>query len=192
RPSKRMQTFRPFSTTDSWSLTNSTCRRASSRSYFFRFSLPLASGASFLASVLSISVIEPSHRLCLARGARGHFLDPVLENVTGLTLHNLADLLERFEVYSLHFARFSIQPFLRNSLSYVCKLGTRAGCRSALSAHLSASIWSRANTAQDALKRSFQLSSSSCPRNNTLLTGASRPLEKTSQLRTGPPTPAIP
>src|SRR5215471_2727007 len=95
RPSKRMQTFRPFSTTDSWSLTNSTCRRASSRSYFFRFSLPLASGASFLASVLPISVIELSHRLCLK------------------------------------FSRFSGIHCLTSA-----SLELRAGCRSALSAHL--------------------------------------------------------
>src|SRR5215510_7368571 len=114
RPSKRMQTFRPFSTTDNWSLTNSTCRRPSSRSYFFRFSLPLASGASFLASVLSISVIELSHRLCL------------------------------------QFSRFSGIHCLTSA-----SLELRAGCRSALSAHLSASIWGRANTAQDVLKRPF-------------------------------------
>src|SRR5215510_14732149 len=42
----------------------------------------------------------------LIRGVRGHFLDPVLENITGLTLQNLADLLERFEAHSFHFARF--------------------------------------------------------------------------------------
>src|SRR5215510_13274769 len=36
-----------------------------------------------------------------------------------------------------------------------------------------------------------QNSSSSCPLNNTLFTGARRPLEKTSQLRAGPRTPAI-
>src|SRR5271156_4032408 len=43
RPSKTMQTFRPLCTTHCWSLTNSMCRRASSCSYSFRFSLPLGS-----------------------------------------------------------------------------------------------------------------------------------------------------
>src|SRR5215469_3687966 len=62
RPSKRMQTFRPC-TTHCWSLTNSTCRRASSCSYSFRFSLPSAPCSSFLASVFLASVIWilPSH-----------------------------------------------------------------------------------------------------------------------------------
>src|SRR5882762_9630734 len=39
RPSKMMQTFKPACTTHCWSLTNSTCKRASFRSYSFRFSL---------------------------------------------------------------------------------------------------------------------------------------------------------
>src|SRR5207302_4464244 len=47
RPSNKMQIFRPACTTHCCSLTNSTCRRASSRSYSFRFSLPLGSGELF-------------------------------------------------------------------------------------------------------------------------------------------------
>src|SRR5262249_33803702 len=47
RPSKMMQTLRPLCTTHCWSLTSSTCSRASSRSYSFRFSLPFGSVASF-------------------------------------------------------------------------------------------------------------------------------------------------
>src|SRR5712671_77536 len=69
RPSKRMQTFRPACTTHCWSLTNSTCNRASSCSYPFRFSLPLASGASFLASAIGSSLhirlhIQPFLKNC--------------------------------------------------------------------------------------------------------------------------------
>ncbi len=47
RPSKTMQIFAPLSTTQRCSLTNSTCRRASSFSYSFRFSLPSASCSLF-------------------------------------------------------------------------------------------------------------------------------------------------
>src|ERR1700724_1072218 len=63
RPSKRMQTLRPFCTTHCWSLTNSTCRRASSCSYSFRFSLPSAPDSSFLASLFLASVIGSSRRI---------------------------------------------------------------------------------------------------------------------------------
>src|SRR5438270_8137127 len=59
RPSKRMHTFRPSCTTHCWSLTNSTCRRASSRSYSFRFSLPLAASSLFFSSDIGVT-----HRLC--------------------------------------------------------------------------------------------------------------------------------
>src|SRR5271155_411123 len=56
RPSKRTQTLRPLCTTHCWSFTNSTCRRASSRSYPFRFSLPSPSASSFFASVIGSSL----------------------------------------------------------------------------------------------------------------------------------------
>src|SRR5215467_12777925 len=63
RPSNRMQTLRPSCTTHCWSLTNSTCSRASSCSYSLRFSLPLDSGASFLAldigSLMAFSPVMP-------------------------------------------------------------------------------------------------------------------------------------
>src|SRR6516162_11879446 len=49
RPSNRMQTFRPLCTTHCWSLTNSTCSRASSRSYSLRFSLSSAVGSAFFS-----------------------------------------------------------------------------------------------------------------------------------------------
>src|SRR5215467_1846475 len=65
RPSKMMQTLRPLCTTHCWSLTSSTCRRASSRSYFFRFSLPWASGAF---SVGSLIVFILQHGFCQAHG----------------------------------------------------------------------------------------------------------------------------
>src|SRR3984893_5353659 len=65
RPSKMMQTLRPLCTTHCWSLTNSTSNRASSCSYSFRFSLPPASGSSFLASVIGSSLrIQPFLRNC--------------------------------------------------------------------------------------------------------------------------------
>src|SRR4029077_18055263 len=69
RPSKRMQTFRPLCTTHCWRFTNSTSKRASSCSYPFRFSLPLASAASFLVSVIGSSRcmrlhIQPFLRNC--------------------------------------------------------------------------------------------------------------------------------
>src|SRR5215471_20274089 len=50
RPSKRMHTFTPLCTTHCWSLTNSTCSRASWRSYSFRFSLPSAIASPFFSS----------------------------------------------------------------------------------------------------------------------------------------------
>src|SRR3984893_249498 len=61
RPSKRMQTLRPLCTTHCWSLTNSTCKRASSRSYSLSFSLPLASGLSSLASFIGSSLCIGLH-----------------------------------------------------------------------------------------------------------------------------------
>src|SRR6266481_4757285 len=58
RPSKIMQTLRPLCTTHCWSLTNSTCKRVSSRSYSFLFSLPLLSLSS--GFVLDIGLLMAS------------------------------------------------------------------------------------------------------------------------------------
>src|SRR5215471_1892510 len=59
-----MQTFRPLcTTTHCRSLTNSKCKRASSCSYSFRFSLPLPSGSSFSASIIGSSFAQLAHSL---------------------------------------------------------------------------------------------------------------------------------
>src|SRR5271156_259621 len=70
RPSKTMQTLNPLCNTHCWSLTNSTCRRANSRSYSFPFSLPLASGSSLSASVIESSFAPPTIRSLLKHCAK--------------------------------------------------------------------------------------------------------------------------
>src|SRR6516225_434672 len=81
RPSKMMQTLRPLCTTHCWSLTSSTCRRASSRSYFFCFSLPLGSVTSVL--VLDIESLMASI-LRSALGGLAGVVRQLYQNATAL------------------------------------------------------------------------------------------------------------
>src|SRR5580704_18447276 len=95
-PSKRMQTLRPSCTTHCWSLTNSTCNRASSRSYSFRFSLPLASESSFLVSVIGSSLQIRLHIQPFLKNRPKSELLPA-ENEADITGH-AAGILEHFSL----------------------------------------------------------------------------------------------
>src|SRR5262249_34438073 len=59
-----------------------------------------------LRTLFAVEKSRRSGALFMTHGARVELFDPVLQNVAGLTLQHLADLLERFEAHAFHLARF--------------------------------------------------------------------------------------
>src|SRR3984893_4815090 len=164
RPSKRLQTLRPFCTTHCWSLTNSTCRRASSCSYSFRFSLPSAPDSSFLALLFLASVIGSSRHIrfhirpCPRNCSNVSYVQLRKLPVIVRHAHRILEYLclemgtERSEGVAAEFARgigSSLQGLSQSGLRVVHPRGRRSAgrassassgnrifCRSAMSAHL--------------------------------------------------------